>query len=485
MISKQIKYIFLMGIFLLTGFSSCGVFQKYKSPDVSLDGLYRDMPSGDTASVASIPWKRYFTDTNLQSLIAEGLRENFDLRIAYTRIQQSEANLTMLRSAILPTAAITGQATHAINSVKNGETKALAYNSDQFRLGLAAQWELDIWGKLNRQAKAGYANYLGSLTYRNLIQTSLIANIANTYFSLLAMDEQLRITNETVGLLKESSATMQALMDAGLLNAAAVEQSKALLYSTQISIPELENRIRKTENSLCVLLGRKPGAIQRSNLQTQNEPAILNYGVPMHILSNRPDVMQAELNFRAAFELKNAAQAAFYPTITLSSGSMIGYNTGSISDFFKPANLFANIIGGLTQPIFAGNQLRGQLKIRKAQQEEALLNFEHTVLAAGQEVSDIFYTFRSSKQKDDLRNRQIQSLQTAVEYTQELLKAGEANYTEVLSAEQNLLQAKLGQVNDKLEQTQAAVNLYRALGGGVKDAIHLSQLELESANKNN
>ncbi|MBS5979565.1 MAG: TolC family protein, partial [Dysgonomonas mossii] len=301
----------------------------------------------------------------------------------------------------------------------------------------------------------------------NLIQTSLVANIATTYYSLLALDEQLKITKETIGLLKESTATMTDMMQAGLLNRAGVKQSEALLYNTQVSVPTLESQIRQLENSLSVLVGRKPGPIYRTAIKDQSVPTQLQYGVPAQMLAKRPDVIQAEMGFRYAFEMRNVAQRSLYPSLTLGT-STIGYASNTLSQFFQPANILANIVGGLTQPIFAGNQLRGQYKVAKAQQEEALLTFEQTVLKAGQEVSDIMYIYESSLRKNEDRAKQVEALFTAVDDTKVLLKAGEANYTEVLNAEQNLLQAQLGQVNDKLEQLQATVNLYRALGGGVE-----------------
>ena len=257
---------------------------------------------------------------------------------------------------------------------------------------------------------------------------------------------------------------MEALKEAGMLNGAAVEQSKAMLYNTQISVPDLEIQIQQLENSLCLMLGRKSGSIQRSSFAEQST-SDMSYGVPVQMLAKRPDVQQAELGFRSAFELKNAAQASFYPSITLSSG-MIGYGASSLSGFFKSENIFANIIGGLTQPLFARKQLISNLRITKAQQEEALLNFEKIVLSASKEVSDILFGYESSLKKNETRKMQVRSLLTAVDFTQELLKSGEANYIEVLNAEQNLLQAQLGQVGDKLEQLQYCVSLYRALGGG-------------------
>lgn len=465
---KYTKGVVLLGVILSMGFTSCGIVSNYKAPEIDSQDMFRGENPTDTTTIANIPWREYFTDPALQALIDEGLANNFDMRIAYTRIQQAEAGLVVAKSAYFPTIALAGQVTHTRGSIKNGKERVLGYETGtQFGLGFAVQWEADLWGKLSSKSRAQYANLVSTHAYRNLIQTSLVANIATTYYSLLALDEQLKITKETIGLLKESTATMTDMMQAGLLNRAGVKQSEALLYSTQVSVPTLESQIRKLENSLSVLVGRKPGPVYRTAIKDQPVPSHLQYGIPAQMLAKRPDVIQAEMGFRYAFEMRNVAQRSLYPSLTLGT-STIGYASNTLSQFFQPANILANIVGGLTQPIFAGNQLRGQYKVAKAQQEEALLTFEQTVLKAGQEVSDIMYTYESSLRKNEDRAKQVEALFTAVDDTKVLLKAGEANYTEVLNAEQNLLQAQLGQVNDKLEQLQATVNLYRALGGGVE-----------------
>lgn len=465
--NKYIKGIVLLGLTASMGLTSCQVTNRYKSPEVNTDSLFRDRPSTDTVTIADMTWCEYFKDPVLQELIEEGLQNNFDLQIAVTRIQQAEANLGMAKAAYFPDVSLVGQAEHSRSSNGVDGKDVLGYHSTTYTLGVSTSWELDVWGKLNRQSKAKYAQFLNSHAYHNLIKTSLVANIATSYYSLLALDEQLKITKETVILLEESTTTMQALMEAGMLNGASVEQSKSLLYSTRVTIPDLESQIRQMENSISTLLGRKPGHVVRATISDQMIVSRLAYGVPAQLLAKRPDVQQAELGFRSAFELTHAARAAFYPSITLTSG-MIGYGANSLSNFFKPENIFASIIGGLTQPIFAKKQLTGNLKIAKAQQQEALLTFEKTVLSAGEEVSNILYNYESSISKNEIRESQISSLNKAVDFTQELLKAGEANYTEVLTAEQNLLQAQLGQVSDKLEQLQYSVDLYKALGGGIQ-----------------
>lgn len=465
---RYTKGIILLGFVALIGLPSCQVTNRYKSPEVDTNNLFGEMTLADTTSIADIQWREYFNDSYLVALIDEGIEKNYDLKIAYTRIQQAEANLSMAKAGYFPDVSLVGQVDHSRSSNGSNGKDILGYHSTNYSLGVSTSWELDIWGKLNRQSKAKYAQYLSSHAYKNLIQTSLVANIATSYYSLLALDEKLAITEETVKLLAENVETMEALKKAGVQNGAAVEQSKALLYSTQSSIPDLESQIWQMENSISVLLGRKPGGISRSSIYDQKYPNQLEYGVPTQMLAKRPDVQQAELSFRSAFELTNAAQASFYPTINLSTGS-IGYRTtNTLSNFFKPENIFASIIGGLTQPIFAKKQLTGNLKIAKAQQQEALLTFEQTVLQAGQEVTDILLSYEFSLKKNEIRDMQIESCEKSSYFTQELLKAGDANYTEVLTAKQNLLSAQLNQVNDKLEQLQCSVNLYKALGGGIE-----------------
>lgn len=467
--NKLYTGIVLLGLVVSIGLPSCQFVNKYKTPDIDSEGLYRNQASTDTTTIANIPWKEYFSDPVLQALIEEGINNNFDLKIAYTRIKQAEANLGIARAAYFPEVALVGSVTQNRQSIKMGKEKdVLGYHNENYALGISVGWELDLWGKLNRQSRSSYAQFLNSHAYRNLIQTSLVSNIATSYYSLLALDEKLHVTQEMIKLQKENVATMEAMLEAGLLNGAALEQSKTQLYDTETTVPDLISSIQQTENSICEMLGRKPGYVYRAKFSDQTVPQELAVGVPMQMLAKRPDVQQAELNFRSAFELTAAAQASFYPSVTLSNQSMIGYGATTLSKFFKPENIIANIVGSITQPLFAKKQLLGQLQIRKAQQEEALLTFEKTVLSAGQEVSNIMYTYETALSKDESRSNQVKAANNSVFFTQELLKAGEANYTEVLTAQQNLLQAQLGQVNDKLQQLQACVDLYRALGGGVE-----------------
>ena len=472
------KRLILLALIVSVGLASCKTHKDMVRPEMDAAALYRSSDfnlggapaAGDTTTIADIPWKEYFGDAQLQALIAEGLEKNYNLQVAYGRIKQAEAAFGMARGANLPTVAILAQGSGTRISNGNDGTKVLGYNtstSPVMQLGFTASWEMNLWGKLGSQTRAKYASFLASYEYRNLIQTNVIASIAKSYYTLMALDEQLRITKETVELFKQSAQTMQLLKDAGQTNGAAVEQSNALLYNTQLSIPALESSIRQQENAICVLLGRAPGPIARASIASQSGAPRLETGVPVQMMARRPDVKQAELAFCSAYELTKAAQASLYPTFTLSTAS-IGYASGHLSDFFNPANIAATIAAGISQPLLYKKQLKGNVVIAKAQQEEALLNFKSTVLIAGQEVSDILFGYQTALNKDELRNKQIQALTKAVDFTQELLKAGEATYTEVLTAQQSLLSAQLSQVNDRLEQLNYSVSLYKALGGGVR-----------------
>lgn len=467
---KEKIHAILISAICLLGTSACSVVHKaYKAPRVEhAEQLYGPYGTADSVTAASVPWRAYFTDTLLVRLIDEGIAGNPDLRIAETRIRVAEAGLKEARRAFFPDIALTGEVEHLRTSDGSRGKDVLGYRSTEYTLGITAGWELDIWGKLNSRRKSEYAAFLGSRAYRNLVQTSLVANIATAYYSLLALDEELRVTRSVIGLMEENLSVMIKLKESGLQNGAAVEQSKVTLYETRSRVPELEYRIEEMEHALCVLLGRMPGGIERGTFDAQAVPDRLRYGVPAQMLAARPDVQEAEAAFRSAFELTNAARSAFYPSVRLTSGTL-GYNSlNTLSEFFRPENILLNLVGGLTQPLFSRGRLRSELEIAKAREDEALLSFRKTVLAAGQEVTDILAEFRSSVQKNDTRRQQVEAARNAVDYTRKLLLAGDVNYTEVLTAEESLLSSRLAQVDDRLQQILCAVRMYRALGGGIE-----------------
>ena len=462
---------FTAGALASLSIASCKSNSTIVDPKADTQALYRDADTAatDTTNIADIPWKEYFTDAKLQVLIEEGIKNNYDMQIAQMRIQQAEASLMMARAALFPTLSAgvqTSQTRMSSDPTGAGGTKVLGYNSPSSvnQVGFVASWEIDVWGKLRNQKKAKQFAYMNTLEYKTLIQTNVVTSIASAYFTLLALDEQLNVSNKTIELLTSSSESIEQMKEAGMQTAAAVESSKALLYSTQLSIPALQSQIKKQENAICALLGRNPGAIDRTDIASQTVPAALAIGVPAQLLSRRPDVRQAELSFRQSYSLTRAAKAGLYPSFTISSASL-GF-TGDFSNMFSPKYIAGSLIGSVMQPIFYKKQLRGNLLIAKSQQEESLLVFKSTVLRAGQEVSSILDNFQASLSKNELRAKQVVALDNSVTYTQELLAAGEANYVEVLTAQNSLLSAQLSQVNDKLEQLSYTVSLYKALGGG-------------------
>ncbi len=465
---KYSRVLALLVLVTVIGFVSCRSYKDLsETGKVNVDGIIRDTVANktDTTTIADIAWKDYFTDTKLQALINEGLQKNIDMQIALARITEAEVSLDMSAATKLPIVSAGFQNSTTINS--SGGDNVLGKRTNVMQLGLTASWEIDLWGRLNSQSKIKYAALLSTYEYKNLLQTQLVSGIAKAYYALIAYDEELRITRETIETLQKSYETMQQLMESGQQNAAAVEQSKALLYSTKLSAVNLESSIRQQENAICILLGRPLGIIDRGSIDNQAVNKHLSYGVPIQLLSRRPDVKQAELSFRSYCASTDVAKANFYPSLTISTASL-GLASGDFSTLFKPSSLAAQIILGITQPVFNQKKLKGNLKVAQAQQQEALLSFQSTLLSAGQEVSDILFSYQNSLNKNPLRKEQIKSLTTAVDFTHDLLLSGEASYYEVLTAQQNLLSAQLSQVTDKLEQLTYSVNLYKALGGGTK-----------------
>lgn len=431
--------------------SSCSVTKRYQAPEINTDSLYRDVNTTDTNTIAHLSWNEVFTDPALQSLIQRGLNYNPNLLSAYTRIQQAQAYFDQSKAALLPSL-----------SIGAGVTSA----KTQYTLGASSAWELDIWGKLSSSKRAEFANLLQTETAAKAIQTGLISSIANYYYRLLAMDEQLQITQQTVINWDTTVTTMKALKEAATVTEAAVVQSEAQRYAAEVTIPDLKQSIRETENALSILIGSTPGSIERGELSNQQTLSSFNAGVPAQLLANRPDVMQAELNFRTQFELTNVARASFYPTLSITGSA--GFSSDVLSTLLDPGSWLASIGGSLTQPIFNRGANRTRLEVALAQQEEARLNFKNALLVAGQEVSNALSSYEMAKQKITIRAKQTDALQKSADYSQELLENGFANYTEVITARQSLLQAQLSSVNDHLQQLTAIVNLYRSLGGGWK-----------------
>ncbi len=461
--TTSIKHIILISV--LTGIMiSCNTMVQFQREKVNTDGLYGSSATTDTATIADKPWEELFTETTLHQLIQEGLDNNPDLRIAVQRVLEAEAYFSQSKAALLPGISAKGTATYIRNPESVYPDGPREINSNQ--LVIEASWEIDLWGKLRSSKRAAYANLLAGDAGQKAVQTRLIANIASTYYSLIGLDAKLIITRQTVKNNIDLVETIKALKESGKVTGAAVVQSEAARYAAEVTIPDLEQQIRETENTLCLLLGRVPGTIQRGKIDEQALSSVLNTGIPAQLLDNRPDVMQALYGVMNAYEITNNARAGFYPALTLTAST--GFAATDLNQLLDPKSFAANVIGGLAQPLFNRKVNVTRLKVARAQQEEALINFRNTLLKAGQEVNNSLGSYQSSVQKIALRKLQLEALVKSVDYTKELLNYGSANYTEVLNAQTNLLSAQLSSVNDRLQQLNAVVSLYRALGGGWK-----------------
>ena len=437
--------------------SSCGIYTKYQPAETTPDNLYgEEVAVDDTTNFGNVNWRELFTDPQLQALIEQGLQNNTDLRSAQLQIEEAEAALMSAKLAFLPSFALSPQGT--ISSFDGGKATKI------YTLPVTASWELDIFGRLRNAKQQAKALYAQSKDYQQAVRTQLIAGIANVYYTLLMLDEQLAISQQTEEAWKETVASTRALMDAGLANEAATSQMEAAYYSVQTSILDLKEQINQVENSLALLLAETPRRYERGKLADQRLPEDVAVGVPMQMLSNRPDVRAAERSLEQAFYATNQARAAFYPSIVLSGSA--GWTNSAGSMIVNPGKFLASAVGSLTQPLFNKGQIMAQYRIAKAQQEEASLSFQQALLNAGSEVNDALVACQTSKAKTLLFEKQIQSLEKALESTSLLMEHGTTTYLEVLTARQSLLSAQLSQTANRFTEIQSVINLYQALGGG-------------------
>jgi outer membrane protein, multidrug efflux system len=462
----------ILAAFMLLTLQSCFVAKDYKRPElVEVQNLYRtdNLPT-DSLSMANVSWKMLFTDNYLNQYIEEGLQNNIDIRIAIQQILAADAYLKQGKAEYFPT--LNGKANASRTYIsKNGQQGAIFSSLgqdhiDQFELTGTLSWEADILGKIKSNKRAFQASYLQSVAAHQAVKTQLVSSIASTYYQLLALDAQLFITKETILARQNTVETIKALKDAGQVTQVAVDGNIAQYNNAKALQVDIETAIFKTENTLSILLGKAPQHFERSSLDSQNIESDLKTGVPATLLSNRPDVMTAEYGLIQSFELTNVARANFYPSLTLTASG--GLQSLNIDNLFNTNSLFANLIGGLSQPIFNQRKIKTQYEVAKAQQEQALLNFKQSLLIAGNEVSNALFAYNAETKKFGFRQNEVEALRNAEKNSEELLKNGYANYLDLLTARQSALNAELNVIDSKLQQLLSIVNLYQALGGGWK-----------------
>lgn len=437
--------------------SSCGIYKPYTRPEVKTDNLFgENIETSDTTSIGNLQWDEVFTDADLQQLIRKGLDNNTDLQVARLRITESEASLKAAKLSYFPSVSLNPQGTA---SSFDGSKATKTY-----QLPVSASWEVDIFGKLTNAKQQQKAALEQSEAYRQAVQTQLIASIANSYYTLLMLDRQLEITKQTATTWEENVKTMRALKQAGQSTEAGVSQAEANKLSVDASVIDLRRQITEVENALCSTLGETPHAITRGRLENQSLPETLSVGIPLQLLSNRPDVQSAEASLKQAFYATNEARSNFYPSVTLSGSA--GWTNSAGAAITNPGALLWQVVGSLTQPLFNQGKNTARLKIAKAQQEEARLTFQQTLLDAGGEVNNALTLYQSAQEKVGIYEKQIGLLESAVNNTKLLMRHGSTTYLEVLTAQQTLLQAQLTQVSNRFDEIQGVINLYQALGGG-------------------
>jgi multidrug efflux system outer membrane protein len=447
---------------------SCFTAKNYERPKVVTENLYRtEADLKDSISLADVSWDKLFTDAILQDYIKKGLQNNLDIRIAMQTIAAAEANMKQGKAGYVPSLSVGADWTHGELS-KNSQFGAIVKDrsTDTYQLAANLSWEADIWGKIRSNKRATNASYLQTVAVQQAVKTKLVSDIASSYFQLMALDAQLKVVDSTLGNRVKSVEVIKSLKEAGNVTEVGVKQTEAQLYATQIIREDLKNNIVVLENTISILLGQAPGRIERNTFENQNITADVKLGVPALALSKRPDVIAAEYNLISSFELTNVAKSSFYPSLKVTASG--GLQSIDLKEWFSANSFFANIVTGLAQPIFNQRQIKTRYEVAKSNQEKAYLQFEQSLLNAGKEVSDALQLYNNETVKLEIRTKQLDALQKAASYSDELLSYGLVNYFEVLTAKDNALNTELNLIDNRYKQYNAIILLYRSLGGGWK-----------------
>ena len=440
---------------MLTG---CGTYSRYHRAGIRTENLYWNLSIDiDTTNIASMSWREMFTDRELQSLIEAGLEQNTDLNVARLRVEAAEAALMTAKLSYLPSLGI---------NAEGGGSRYDGATAKTYNVGATASWELDIFGKFTAAKRGAVVAWQGSRDYQQAVQTQLIATIADSYYTLALLDEQMSINNRTLENWRATVRTLEALKKVGKANEAGVLQAKANVMQLESSQLAICKSVSETENALSAILAMPSQPIERSSLDEASFPDTISIGVPLQLLSNRPDVRQAEMELAQAFYATHVARSAFYPNITLSG--TLGWTNNGGGAITNPGQWLFNAIGSLTQPLFNRGTNIANLKIAQTKQEEAKLLFQQSLLNAGKEVNDALTTWQTAKSQYEINTRQVETLREAVRKTELLMSHSSTSYLEVLTTQQSLLSAEQAQAQDRFGEIQGIINLYHALGGGCR-----------------
>lgn len=467
----QKRFQFFIALFFVA-LAACTVSKNYQRPDVEMPQQFGNAAPSDT-SIGDMNWKNFFGDTTLVRLIDRAVAGNYDLQLAKKRIDEAEEYVKQAKMNYVPTLdarASASTSTPSDNSLsgKSLQTFLGKNRIEDYTLSLGMSWEIDVWGKIKHQKEAALANYLQTYEGARTVQTSLIANIANSYFNLLMLDTQLDITRKNLALNDTTVQMMRLQKQAGQVTELAVQQTEVQRQTAALLIPQLEQQIAIQENAIRILSGELPAPVTRSakliNIQVWDS---LPTGVPAEMLSRRPDVRAKEMALVAANANVGIAKAQMYPSFNITASG--GLNAFKASKWFvMPASLFGTAAGAITQPILQHRQLKTNLEVAEIQREEAVLSFRQTALNATGEVVNALVQIDKLKSQKEIASAQVDTLHKAINNASLLFKAGMADYLEVITAQSNSLNAELSLADIQRQQLVAMVELYRSLGGGWK-----------------
>lgn len=443
---------------------SCGLYSKYERPEVETTGLVRDWVSAtdtlavnDTTSFGNLPWRQVFTDPLLQALIQQGLDHNVNMLNAALNVKMVEEQLKVAKLAFVPQFTFTPQA--AISSWDFGKA------TQTYSLPINASWTVDLFGNLLNQKRSAQMALLATKDYQIMVKTQVVCGIANLYYTLLMLDQQLEIINDMAALTKDTWDMMKLQMELGRYRSTSVQSSEAAYYKVLAQAEDMKRQIREAENALSILIGQPAQQITRGNLQDQSLPEEFSTGVGLQLLANRADIHYAEMNLAQCFYDINTARSRFYPSISISGNGAYTNNHGII---VNPGKILASAVASLVQPIFMNGQLTAGLRVAEAKYQQAYNNWQNSILQAGSEVSNALVAYNSNKTKGELDAHQVEVLKLNVEHTKMLVSQSSSTYLEVIQAQNSLLNAQISLVTDDFNKMQAVVSLYQALGGGGK-----------------
>lgn len=446
--------------------AGCAVGPDYKRPEVARPPAFREDASGKTNSLGDLPWWQLFNDAQLQSLIRIALTNNYDIRIAATRVEQARQVLAENRAGYFPQVSYLGTVGVGKNAIEGNAFPGSSQT--QWWEGIAnVSWEVDVWGKIRRMNEAARAQYLSTEEARTNVMITLISTVASDYFQLLALDQELQIARDTTNSFTQSLTLFSERLQGGVSSRLETSSAEAEEASAAATVPELERQIVVQENQISILLGKSPGPVARGKkLLEQMLPPDVPPGLPSSLLERRPDIRQAEEQVRAANAQIGVARGNFYPEFNLTG--LLGQVSPDVSAFTRGSSTAWSVAASLAGPVFEGGLLKAQYRQARAVWQESVLQYQSALINALEEVSNALVAREKLAHERVEQQRAVNAYAEAVEVATQRYKAGQANYYEILQEQQLLFPAENALTQTELNQLLAIVQLYQALGGGWK-----------------